>query len=115
MLAALSTVFALVLRAHFHGDDIKMLLPRGAPIVSSVCPLHPSVIARYEAENVALFLHNNFTMYKCFWGKEETLKEKVDTFRDISAWLLTYNHTLDANFADAADAYIWEMSESQLF
>ena len=75
--------------------------------------MRPSV--RVENESMGVFLLRFYNMVKCVWNLEGTLKDNVVSFRDMSAWLLSHNQTLTANFGDANDAFAWNVSECSLF
>lgn len=68
----------------------------------------PSMLVRHDVATHK-FLHHNYTMFRCLWGCEMNLKHKVETFRDVTHWMRSYNTSLIGRFADFDDYLAWSI------
>ena len=72
--------------------------------------IRPSLLVLNDETDTHKFLHYNFTLFCCLWGRELQVSEKIGFFRDMSKWLITYNQTLKSSFSDSDDGLAWNIA-----
>ena len=70
----------------------------------------PAMLVHNENEIFHKFMHYNYTMFRCFWGSDLTVGDKVDVFRKMASWISSHNETLRANFGEADDYLAWNIA-----
>lgn len=56
------------------------------------------------------FIHYNFTMVESLWGEKIKTDEKIAVFKEMRAWLTTYNQTLKGIFENDDDLLAWNVA-----
>ena len=76
-------------------------------------PEPPGVLLHMNSDedNIHMFLHYNYTMFRCYWGCPATAEEKVSIFQDMYTWLKSFNCTLNANFYENDDWLTWNIAQ----
>ena len=107
----------LVLRSSFPNTTPSIAIPMKhsdppsmwvGGIINNV---FPSLIVRDDEEYVDMFLHHNFSIYKCMWHSSHAdLEYRVLVFRDLIDWLGSYNTTLEGDVEDNDDWLAWQIA-----
>lgn len=107
----LTSAVGLTLHASFSGHDVPFVSDRRLTFKGTDTPLSwapPGLIVSDRDGHVSMFLHHNFTMYKCFWYPHASTSEKIETFRRAKKWLEGSDVTLASDLFELDDLHAWE-------
>lgn len=119
---AFAACCSLVLRSGFTGHQASMILAGGETNIvlkqvlgdTAYTCMHkkqpPSMLVHNENDISHKFMHYNYTMFRCFWGSDLTVADKVEVFRSMAGWISSHNETLVANFGEADDYLAWNIA-----
>lgn len=114
------SALALVMHGSFRGEHAYRMWPYTPPItrqmdtgnmdgrIVSIFQRRPaSVLVSQSDDDLCMFMHYNFTLFKCAWTPHVSSSDKTRAFRNLSVWLATHNQTLRAEFAEDDDRDAW--------
>ena len=113
MLILVSLIHALIMRSSISSAHLQYPYSTGVAIVKnseqgiSVDFRPPSLLITMDEICSHKFLHHDFHMFRCIWGKAMMTDEKASVFADMDRWLDTYNVSLTADFVENDDWYAW--------